>query len=198
MLRTDGDGEFVNTKLNLFLSSHGITHHTTCPYTSSQNGIAERKHRHVIETIIALLQTASMPMHFWGEASLTVIFLINRMLSSILNGDTPYFRLFSTLPDYNFYGYLAVRAFPGLGLIIRANFSHSHLSVVFSAMLLIAKGIGVWILLLERFMSLVTSYFGKMYFRCPHQVPNPFQWLPFLVLIQAWYFRHHCTPLVLE
>jgi len=38
-----------------FLSTHGILHRITSPHTSQQNGVAERKHRHVIETGLAFL-----------------------------------------------------------------------------------------------------------------------------------------------
>jgi hypothetical protein len=45
----------------------------SCPHTSQQNGIAERKHRHLVETGLALLAHSSLPLHFWDEAFLTVL-----------------------------------------------------------------------------------------------------------------------------
>lgn len=63
-LRMDGVGEFINTNLQSFLSSSSITHQISCPYMPQQNGVVERKHRHIIETTISLLQTASMPQSF--------------------------------------------------------------------------------------------------------------------------------------
>ncbi|GKV19936.1 hypothetical protein SLEP1_g30132 [Rubroshorea leprosula] len=38
---------------------------------------------------------------FWGEAALTVVYLINRIPSSVLNNQSPYERLHGILPAYN-------------------------------------------------------------------------------------------------
>lgn len=51
--------EFLN-----FLSKQGTICHRSCPRTSQQNGRAERKHRHLLETIRALLISASCPERF--------------------------------------------------------------------------------------------------------------------------------------
>lgn len=39
-----------------------------CPYTSTQNGRAERKHRHVVEMGLTRLAQASLPLCYWVEA----------------------------------------------------------------------------------------------------------------------------------
>jgi hypothetical protein len=36
-----------------YFSQHGILNQITCSYTSQQNGIAEREHKHIIETSLA-------------------------------------------------------------------------------------------------------------------------------------------------
>lgn len=61
-----------------------------------------RKHRHVVETVVTLLQTASMPLTFWGEVVLIAVYLINKMPTEVLQGDFPHNRLYQILPDYNF------------------------------------------------------------------------------------------------
>jgi transposase InsO family protein len=43
ILRTDNGTEYVNNEFDGYLSSLGIIHQTTCPGTSEQNGLAERK-----------------------------------------------------------------------------------------------------------------------------------------------------------
>ena len=58
---------------------NGLSIKKSCPHTPEQNGVAERKHRHVIETTITLLQTAKLPSQFWYFACQTVIYLINKM-----------------------------------------------------------------------------------------------------------------------
>ena len=42
ILKTDCGTEFVNKRVDNLLSSHGIVHQSSCPYTQAQNGIAER------------------------------------------------------------------------------------------------------------------------------------------------------------
>jgi len=56
----------------------------SCPYTLEQNGLVERKHRHILETTITLLQTAHLPPKFWFHTRATSIYLINRMPCQIL------------------------------------------------------------------------------------------------------------------
>jgi histone deacetylase 1/2 len=55
----------------------GITHHVSCPHAHQQNGSTKRKHRHIIEVGLLLLAHASVPLKFWHEAFLIVVFLIN-------------------------------------------------------------------------------------------------------------------------
>lgn len=54
----------MNKRFIELFSFTGIVHQLTYPHTPSQNGVVERKHRHVIETTVALLQTASMLLSF--------------------------------------------------------------------------------------------------------------------------------------
>ena len=61
-VQTDWGGEYHH--LNLFFNKLGITHRVSCPHTHQQNGTAERKHRHLVETGITLLAHASVPFRF--------------------------------------------------------------------------------------------------------------------------------------
>ncbi|XP_019087641.1 PREDICTED: uncharacterized protein LOC109127429 [Camelina sativa] len=49
VFQSDGGGEFTSNLLKQHLSEHGVIHRISCPYTPQQNGIAERKHRHLVE-----------------------------------------------------------------------------------------------------------------------------------------------------
>ncbi|CAM8909147.1 unnamed protein product [Rhodiola kirilowii] len=66
VFRSDNGGEFFNNKLNSFFKSKGCIHQSSCPYTPQQNGLAERKHRHILEIARALMFEASLPKKFWG------------------------------------------------------------------------------------------------------------------------------------
>jgi histone deacetylase 1/2 len=48
----------------LFFEKLGISHRVLCPHTHQQNGAAERKHHHIVETSLTLLAHASVPFHF--------------------------------------------------------------------------------------------------------------------------------------
>ncbi|KAK4274806.1 hypothetical protein QN277_017979 [Acacia crassicarpa] len=85
----------------LIANSHGIQMRYTCPYTSQQNGRAERKHRHIVETGLTLLAQAQMPLHYSLEAFQTATYLINRMPMLVLHDSTPLFQLYHTELDYS-------------------------------------------------------------------------------------------------
>lgn len=72
-----------------FLSSNGISNQISCPHTSEQNGVAKRKHRHVVETSLTLLAHSHMPLAYWPDAFNFAIFLINRMPTRALSNVSP-------------------------------------------------------------------------------------------------------------
>ncbi|KAM2697976.1 hypothetical protein EV1_037031 [Malus domestica] len=98
-LYTDGGGEFI--KLQHFLSSNGITHLLTPPHTPQHNGVAERRHRHIVETGLTLLHQASLPLTYWSSAFKTAAYLINRMPTPLLHNLSPFTQLFDEQPNYS-------------------------------------------------------------------------------------------------
>jgi transposase InsO family protein len=48
--QSDGGGEYTSVQFQTFLTKEGIIHRKSCPHTSQQNGLAERKLRHILET----------------------------------------------------------------------------------------------------------------------------------------------------
>ncbi|GJZ83159.1 ribonuclease H-like domain-containing protein [Tanacetum coccineum] len=61
--RSDNGTEFVNNKLAVFYKEKGIIHETSCAHTPQQNGIVERKHRHLLNVARGLphLHTSEIP-----------------------------------------------------------------------------------------------------------------------------------------
>lgn len=53
-IRSDNGKEFDSDIMRDFLHSHGISHQTSCLDTPQQNGVVERKHRHLLEVARAL------------------------------------------------------------------------------------------------------------------------------------------------
>nr|KAJ0214683.1 hypothetical protein LSAT_V11C400195050 [Lactuca sativa] len=99
-IRTEIGGEFVSNNMRDFYAQEVIVLETSCPHTPQQNGVVERKHRHLLETARALRFQANLPKTFWGEYVLTATYVINRMPSKILHGATPYEVLFKQKPSY--------------------------------------------------------------------------------------------------
>ena len=81
-----------------FLTENGIVHQVACPYTPEQNGVCERKNRHIRETAVTLLQTAFLPSQFWYHACALATYLINRMPTPVLSMCSPFEKLYHKLP----------------------------------------------------------------------------------------------------
>jgi len=111
-MQTDWGGEYQ--KLHPFFAQVGITHHISCPHTHQQNGVAERKHRHIVEVGLALLAHAFMPLKFWGDAFISATYLINRIPSKVLSYDTPLHHLFQKQPDYSLFRTFGCACWPNL------------------------------------------------------------------------------------
>ena len=48
-IRFDGGGEYFSNEFSDYLQKHGIPRQFTCRYTPQQNGVVERKIRHIAE-----------------------------------------------------------------------------------------------------------------------------------------------------
>ena len=108
--QSDGGGEFI--PISKTLASCGIVHQISCPHTPEQNGLAERKHRHLTEFALTLMAQSSLPLTFWDHAISTATYLINRLPTPLLTNKSPYELLYSKLPDYLFLKTLGCVCFP--------------------------------------------------------------------------------------
>jgi hypothetical protein len=61
-----------------------------------------------------MLFHAQLPKYFWVDAFMTAVYLINRLPSSVLKMETPFFKLHETHPDYNSLKVFGCRCFPYL------------------------------------------------------------------------------------
>lgn len=48
VLRSNNDGEFINSECKSMFKNYGIISQRSVPYTPHQNGVVERKHRHLL------------------------------------------------------------------------------------------------------------------------------------------------------
>jgi len=99
IFRSDNGGEFIS--LRSFFQDNGVIFQHSCVYTPQQNGVVERKHRHILQVARALKFQAQLPTEFWGECALTAVHIINRLLSSVLSFKTPFELLYSKLPSFS-------------------------------------------------------------------------------------------------
>ena len=74
-LRSNGGGDYFSNKFSTFLDEQGIKRQFICRYTPQQNGVADRKNRHIAR---ALLNEKEMPEHYWAEATHAAIYIMNR------------------------------------------------------------------------------------------------------------------------
>ena len=98
ILRSDNGGEYTGNTFKQHLAKHGVIHQTSCPYTPQQNGVAERKNRHLMEVARSMMFHTNVPKRFWGDAVLTACYLINRIPTRILQDLSPYEVLNKTRP----------------------------------------------------------------------------------------------------
>ena len=62
-LRSNNAKEYVSEQFQSFMLQNGILHHISCVDTPAQNGVAERKNKHLLETVRALLFQMHVPKH---------------------------------------------------------------------------------------------------------------------------------------
>ena len=97
-LRTDNGREYVNYEFDSYLKEHKIKRQLTCPNTPQQNGVAERKNRHLAEVCRSMLHARNVPGRFWAECMKTAAHIINRLPQENLGSISPYEKLWKRKP----------------------------------------------------------------------------------------------------
>ncbi|RVW15162.1 Retrovirus-related Pol polyprotein from transposon TNT 1-94 [Vitis vinifera] len=95
VLRSDNAREYFSAQFTSFMSHHGILHQSSCAHTPQQNGVAERKNRHLVETARTLLLHSHVPFRFWGTLFLPLDKLSAKAMKCLFLG---YSRLQKVLP----------------------------------------------------------------------------------------------------
>ncbi|KAG7543347.1 Reverse transcriptase RNA-dependent DNA polymerase [Arabidopsis thaliana x Arabidopsis arenosa] len=101
IFRSDNGGEYTSHAFKQHLAKHGIIHQTSCPYTPQQNGVAERKNRHLMEVARSMMFHTNVPKRFWSDAVVLACYLINRTPTKILQDSSPFEVLNKNKPSIN-------------------------------------------------------------------------------------------------
>lgn len=64
VLRSDKGKEYINHKMKIFFLDHGLLHQASCPNTPQQNGIAEQKHRTLLNMAHSIMIESFIPKSF--------------------------------------------------------------------------------------------------------------------------------------
>lgn len=84
--RSDNGSEFIKSSLVVLFTQMGISHQTSCIYTPQHNGVVERTLKHLLGVARALKLEALLPDKYWGFCAHVYCYLINVMLSYVING----------------------------------------------------------------------------------------------------------------
>ena len=139
-LRLDGGGKYTSKSFESFLSAHGIHHQISCPYTPQQNGLVERKHRHLIETVITLLSQASLPSTFWSFAIQSALTLINLLPTSTLEFLSPWFKIYGQHPDITSLKIFGCACYAFLKPYTKHKLEHKTIECLFLGYSTVSKG----------------------------------------------------------
>ncbi|GKD01066.1 retrovirus-related pol polyprotein from transposon TNT 1-94, partial [Tanacetum coccineum] len=95
-------GEFKNYAMNEFCAKKGIKREYSVARTLQQNGMAERKNRTLIEAARTMLADSLLPILFWAETVNIACYVLNRVLVTKPQNNTPYELLIGKPPSISF------------------------------------------------------------------------------------------------
>ena len=113
-IQCDNGREFDNHTSRAFFLSHGVQLWMSCPYTSPQNGKAERIIRSINNVVRSLLFQASVPPAYWFAALSTATLLLNILTTKTINFSTPHMVLYGSPPSYDHLRVFGCRCYPNL------------------------------------------------------------------------------------
>ncbi|GKB17517.1 retrovirus-related pol polyprotein from transposon TNT 1-94 [Tanacetum coccineum] len=111
-IRTGHGREFDNeVQFGEFCDANGITHNFSAPRTPQSNGVVERKNRTLQEMGKTILNEQSLPQKFWCNAVDTSTYILNRILTRVILGNTPYEILRGRKPTLDYFRVFGSKCF---------------------------------------------------------------------------------------
>jgi hypothetical protein len=99
-IQCDNEREFDNSSTRFFLLSNDTQLQMSCPYTSPENGKAERIIRSVNNAIHTLLIQASLPGRYSAERLHTATYLLNRLPTTAIQTVCPHLAMFGSTSSF--------------------------------------------------------------------------------------------------
>ena len=87
---TDNGSQYVNKDMDMFLLQKNIKHQRTTPYSSQQNGLAERRNLTIMSMARCVLIESNLPYEYWPFAVRYAVYTMNRLPTKAINWKTPY------------------------------------------------------------------------------------------------------------
>lgn len=112
IIQCDNGGEYMSNNFQKMCELNGIYFRYSCPYTSSQNGKAERKIRSINNIIRTLLVHASLPPSFWHYALEMATYISNIFPSKSINFQSPLYMLYNKNLSYSHLRVFGCLCFP--------------------------------------------------------------------------------------
>jgi hypothetical protein len=113
-VQCDNSREFDNASSHAFFATKGVLMQMSCPYTSPQNGKAERILYTINNMLHSLLLHASIPARYWVEGLHTTTYLLNRLPTKAITTTSPYFTLHGVTPSYEHLHMFGCACYPNL------------------------------------------------------------------------------------
>jgi hypothetical protein len=88
-LRTYRGRKYLSNQFKDLCEEKGIRKQLTISNTLQQNGVAKRRNRTLLDMVRSMIAQANLPISFWGDALLTVAYILNCVPSQSISS-TPY------------------------------------------------------------------------------------------------------------
>ena len=85
-IRSDNGTEFLNNPCLNFFAENGVLHQKSIVGTPQKNGVAKRKHRHLLDTARAIRLQAGLPKQFQGACVLSATRIVKKLPIANFNG----------------------------------------------------------------------------------------------------------------
>jgi len=87
-LRSDGGEKYFSNEFSEYLKEQGIQRKYSCSYSPQQNGVNERKNKHIVKVAHAMLNEKNLLNYFWVEMVVTTVYIMNRTPTVAIHGMT--------------------------------------------------------------------------------------------------------------